>query len=104
VSLKINIVAAFVALTTLAAPAFASARFPNAIPQTEPPRHQEARHLNLKSRPDTFALASALSDARIRQTSGAQTLIARSPNGRNLGTDPDPAIRRELRRDWFRGC
>jgi hypothetical protein len=98
VSLKTNAAAAAAALTVLVAPAFASAYALNADPQIA------LRHHDLRSLPGTFALASSLGGAQVYQARGVRTPIVRAPDGRYLGTDPDPAIRRELGRDWLRGA
>ena len=98
-SLKGNVAAAAAALTIVVAPAFASAQALNVYPRLEA-RHG---HSKLNTVPGTFALASSLGGAQVYQARGAQRATTRAPNGRDLGTDPDTAIRRELRRDWLRG-
>ena len=103
-SLKTNIAAAAAAFAVVVAPAFASAHALNAYPQTELRHHQDVSHSSLKTLPGTFALASSLGGAQVYQARGVRTPIVRAPDGRYLGTDPDPAIRRELGRDWLRGA
>jgi hypothetical protein len=88
---KTNVAAIAVAMTALVIPVVASAHV-----RTE---HRLNRHVNqLNSTALSSAYASANSAAHRR---GALDVVA--PDGRYLGTDPDPAIRFELGRDFGRG-
>jgi hypothetical protein len=84
-------------------PQFVSAHALSAYSRAELQHHPEVNYSNLKTVPGTSAFASSRRGVQVYQARGAQTPIVRAPNGHGLGTDPDPAIRGELRRDWLRG-
>jgi hypothetical protein len=98
---SVTVTVAAAALAVVVAPRFASADALSAYSRVELQR--EVNHSNLKTVPGTFTFAGSLRGVQVHQARGAQTPIVRAPNGRGLGTDPDPAIRGELRRDWLRG-
>jgi hypothetical protein len=100
-SVTVTVTVAAAALAVVVAPPFASADALSAYSRVE--LHREVNHSNLKTVPGTFTFAGSLRGIQVYQARGAQTPIVRAPNGRGLGTDPDPAIRGELRRDWLRG-
>jgi hypothetical protein len=100
-SLKASVTAAAAALAVVVAPPFASADALGAYSRVE--LHRQVNHSNLKTVPGAFTFAGSLRGVQVYQARGAQTPIVRAPNGPGLGTDPDPAIRGELGRDWLRG-
>jgi hypothetical protein len=53
----------------------------------------------------TPMLASAMTatHGKLRLPRNVHASVVLSPDYRMLGTDPDPAVRFELRRDWARG-
>jgi len=53
----------------------------------------------------TPMLASAMTNphGKVPLQRGVHTPVVVSPEGRVLGTDPSPAVRFELARDWGRG-
>jgi hypothetical protein len=93
-SLKASVTVATAALAVVVAPPFAL--FAGRAAPT-------VNHSNLKTVPGAFTFAGSLRGVQVYQARGAQTPIVRAPNGPGLGTDPDPAIRGELGRDWLRG-
>jgi hypothetical protein len=101
---SITVTVAAAALAVAVAPPFASAHALSAYSQVELQNHRDVNHSNPKTVPGTFTLASSLRGVQVYQARGAQTPIVRAPNGRGLGTDPAPAIRGELRRDWLAGA
>jgi hypothetical protein len=50
-----------------------------------------------------FASAMSTAHGKLPLSRGVNTPVVVSPDGRALGTDPSPAVRFELARDWGRG-
>jgi hypothetical protein len=86
---KINVAAVAVAVTALVIPVVASAHV-----RTEHALKRHANHLNLSALFGAYGAANGATHSQY---------AVQAPDGRYLGTDPDPAIRSQLRRDWANG-